>query len=188
MNISDRINPRSALSVFSAVFLLLRLGEASAYSGIGEALVRQVGELPCFAIPDKRETRKNPVAFDGLAVGTDDQSPYNWAVDQKMELIKQGVRLHITPDQCIVYGEIPDGMSVAEKMPDGLPIGVPASPLQTGVIYGVSIYAYPNNGNSPIRGYHRAFCLVKTAENNIRVIEIESGVKGKNAHDCLQNP
>lgn len=169
----DTFNSKLAFGSISMLLFLLNWGCASAYSGLGEAHVGQVGQLPCFSIPDTRETRNYPVLLNAVVVDMTGTATHIWIIAPKIELLKQGVKIHITPDECIVYGTTPTGMEDSGKTADGLAIGVAAQALQMGVIYTAFINAVPRDGNSPIRGYGMGFCLVKTEDGNgVRVIEI----------------
>ena len=155
---------------FIALLFLLWASNGSSYSGISVARVRQAGDVPCFAIPDRSETRKYANRFSGIKVYRVELSSKEaiiWEIETMRRTPKGYSDVFITPEQCVAYGSVPEGMATVTV----------AQPLKSGVLYRVHISASTTHPRgSPFGGsHHNAFCLVKTADRGILVKEYDEG-------------
>ena len=130
-----------------------------ARSRVADSLVRLVGDLPCFAIGDQLEAGGSPFEVLGLILYDTRSRP-----PKKIWSLRSSAKapVHLTPDQCLVYGEVPNGMIASGK----------ALALERDVIYRVYINSRPKNPRSPTRGYTKSFCLTDGAYKQITIKEI----------------
>ena len=131
-----------------------------AISRVADSQVRLVGDLPCFGVADHYETADGPVELLGLVLYDTRTRPAKkiWSLRSSAKL-----RTRLAPDQCLIYGEVPDGMIASRT----------ALALERGVIYRVYINSRSKNTRSPTRGYTRSFCLMDDANKQLTINEIE---------------
>ncbi|WP_426212625.1 hypothetical protein [Massilia sp. TWP1-3-3] len=112
-----------------------------------DAIVTEVAGLPCFAIPENRETRGG-IPLYGLLVSERPSSESTlppselWSVSVE----PAGASIVARPHSCIRYGETPLG-AVA---------GTPLT-LQPHHVYGIDLNARPENSN--VHSYSAQFCI-----------------------------
>jgi len=142
------------------VGLLLALPNASqAAFRVGGAQVRLVDDKPCFALADQEQANEAPIEVRSLILYDKRSRP-----PKKIWSLRSSVNppLQLNPDQCLVYGLVPEGMIESGK----------AIPLEPGVIYSVYVSVRPKNPRSPTQGYTRSFCLKGDSDKQMEIKEI----------------
>ena len=110
---------------------------------IGQAIVLQSGNLPCFSIENTEKTRAGEANLKAIEV-IGEQGNKIWFAEFKKSS-------PFTPDQCIPYGQTTDIY----------PAKMPAEPLVPGQVYGVTLYAPMGKYPYEAHGYTADFCLLE---------------------------
>lgn len=133
---------------------LLPIGDATAYSGFGAAVIEDREGKPCFGLPSRAlEWMRSPRRLHALMVYQGDTvKTWSFMYDSAPpQLLASG--------QCIVYGALPASATLLRS----------PQPLLPGMLYEVYLNA-PTNG--PIRGYRARFCLKAAPDGSIQVIPV----------------
>ncbi|HDS1651640.1 hypothetical protein NJH49_14140 [Stenotrophomonas maltophilia] len=133
---------------------LLPIGDATAYSGFGAAVIEDREGNPCFGLPSRAlEWMRSPRRLHALTVYQGDTvKTWSFMYDSAPpQLLASG--------QCIVYGALPASATLLRS----------PQPLLPGTLYEVYLNA-PTNG--PIRGYRARFCLKAAPDGSIQVIPV----------------
>lgn len=133
---------------------LLPIGDATAYSGFGAAVIEDREGNPCFGLPSRAlEWMRSPRRLHALMVYQGDTvKTWSFMYDSAPpQLLASG--------QCIVYGALPASATLLRS----------PQPLLPGTLYEVYLNA-PTNG--PIRGYRARFCLKAAPDGSIQVIPV----------------
>lgn len=141
------------------MFLVCVSNTSLARSRVADSQVRLVGDLPCFGVTDPYENANGPVELLGLVVYDTRTRP----AKRIWSLRTAKARVQLDPDQCVVYGDVPQGMIASGK----------ALALERDVIYRVFINSRSQNPRSPTRGYTKSFCLADDAYKQLSIKEIE---------------
>lgn len=121
----------------------------------GPAIVRQIGNIPCFSIANTEKTRAGEANLEMIEV-IEAQGEKVWLVDfKKMP--------PFMPDQCIPYGQT-TGV---------FPAKVPATPLVTGKVYHLTIIAPVAKYPYETYAYSADFCLLKRPGQGILVHQVQ---------------
>ena len=148
-----------------------------ARSRVADSQVRLVGDLPCFGVADPYETADGAVELRGLVLYDTRTRPAKkvWSLRSSAKAPVQ-----LTPDQCVIYGTVPNGMIASGKAPE----------LERDVIYRVYLNSRPQNPRSPTRGYTRSFCLKGNSDTQMEIKEIGWDNTNKRWHYevCQENP
>nr|WP_313508717.1 hypothetical protein [Stenotrophomonas geniculata] len=157
----------STITAGAGLSALLGIGSAEAYSGFGNAVVKDRAGMPCFGLPARvLEWIRSPRALHALTVSAKG-SGEAWSFSFPANLPDLPAPAH-----CIVYGELPASARLLEG----------PHPLIPGTLYEVYLNA-PTNG--PIRGYIATFCLKPTPDGSTRVIPVRRDAqKGWSADAC----
>lgn len=144
------------------IFLILVLCFSSASlarSRVADSQVRLIGNQPCFGVVDQNESVDGPRVVLGLIVYDTRLRPPKkiWSLRASTKAPAQ-----FSPDQCLIYGDVPRGMTASGTAPT----------LETGVVYRVYINARSQNQRSPTRGYTRSFCLKGNSDKQMEIKEI----------------
>lgn len=133
---------------------LLPIGDATAYSGFGAAVIEDREGNPCFGLPSRAlEWMRSPRRLHALMVYQGDTvKTWSFMYDSAPpQLLASG--------QCIVYGALPASATLLRS----------PQPLLPGTLYEVYLNA-PTTG--PIRGYRARFCLKAAPDGSIQVIPV----------------
>ena len=125
-----------------------------------DAIVTEVGGLPCFAVPENRQTRGG-IPLYGLLVSerksSESPSPPSelWSVSVE----PAGASIVTRPQSCIRYGETPAGAEAGAALT-----------LQPYHVYSVDLDARPEDSN--VHSYTAEFCIkpAGVGKNVVQVI------------------
>lgn len=127
-----------------------------------DAEIRMAGSVPCFTVPDKKETRRSNPALAAISVdrynGSDWEGVWYWITPEHPVVL-------LSPEECILFGqESTIGRSQA-----------PLAPLRPGERYHLAINAeIPNpskRGDRTLgRMYSRDFCLRADQTGELEII------------------
>lgn len=121
----------------------------------GPAIVRQIGNVPCFSIANTEKTRAGEANLEMIEV-IDEQGKKVWLADfKKMP--------PFTPDQCIPYGQTTDVF----------PAKVPAAPLVTDKVHRLTIIAPMEKHPYETYAYSADFCLLKRPGQEVLVHQVQ---------------
>jgi hypothetical protein len=121
----------------------------------GPAIIRQIGNVPCFSIANTEKIRAGEANLEMIEV-IDEQGEKVWLVDfKKMP--------PFTPDQCIPYGQTTDIF----------PAKVPAAPLVTDKVYQLTIIAPMEKYPYETYAYSADFCLLKRPGQEVLVHQVQ---------------
>lgn len=159
---------RAPVVAASAVLCtLLPIGDATAYSGFGTAVIEDRAGKPCFGLPSRAlEWMRSPRRLHALMVYQGDTvETWSFMYDSApSQLLATG--------QCIVYGALPASATLLRS----------PQPLLPETLYEVYLNA-PTNG--PIQGYTATFCLKALPDGSTRVIPVRRHAqKGWSADAC----
>jgi hypothetical protein len=121
------------------------------------AVITQVDGLPCFTVPDNRETRDG-VPLSSVTV-TKNNPPGATTLPETVWITRvqpRGKTILWTPQQCVRYGVSPPSAKQEQS-----------SPLQPYQIYAVMFKAIPAGSN--LRGYHAEFCMVPDVAEKLQL-------------------
>lgn len=140
-------------------FLAVLLSSGCSGNARPDAIVTEVGGLPCFAVPESRQTRGGIPLF-GLLVsqrppsGSTENSREFWSVSVEPD----GASIITRPSNRICYGAAPAGTKAA-----------PALTLEPHQVYSIDLNARPKNSN--IHSYSAEFCI-KLSKNGKAAVQI----------------
>lgn len=149
---------KATVNVFWFGFLFAPM-IASCNSAPGEhqrAQIKQVQQLPCFTVADTEEARKTPPQLAVISVF--EQEPQGVHMFWEVTFGQNGLDTYLAPTECISYGANPLGSTAR----------VPATPLEVGKRYSLSIWSHilkAPNDDWRLRDYRANFCLTRDANN-----------------------
>ena len=146
------------LTLFFMLVLIQISGCTPFRHEMGLAVVRQIGDVPCFSIENTEKTRTGKPNLVAIEV-VGEHGDKVWAVEFKKLPT-------LTPDQCIPYGQT---NAVYPPL-------VPAGPLIPGQVYGISIIA-PMQDQYEAQSYSAEFCLLKHSGSGVRVHQIQMDIE-----------
>jgi hypothetical protein len=154
---------------FLGLLLALQINECAATSRMGEVIVQQSGDMPCFALEDTKSTGRGEPKLGSITIyagtGENGSSPRRvWSF--MVEPSSPGLLLPV--GQCVPYGQTPAGARTRTL--------VKAEPLVPGVLYTVSMGADRSDPHDPTQAYSAEFCIIKQPGASVRVQQIKQDV------------
>lgn len=132
----------------------------AATSRVGRATVRQLGDVPCFAIASQEQARSGAPLLQAIVVSDESAKP---VADVWSTVLGAGQKKEpIDAQRCMAYGQSIGAQNSAMAAP----------PLVPGRTYGVFINARFADGTEPTFGFSARFCITKDSSGRTAVNEV----------------
>ena len=159
------------------ILLVLASMPASATSRMGEAEVITEAGLPCFKIADEEERKRGRTSLKMLIISEKSTGGWQdiWAV--RFPNASFGDPDYRLPkNACIRYGHAPAGVEASD-----------ARPLRQNTIYSVFFMGRPPSGSDPTSRYGTQFCVLATATDGLRAVQLTHDTSTSMDPDCARH-